>query len=281
MKVAIITPYYKESRAMLERCLQSVRLQDMAVTHFVIADGYPQDWIDAVGVRHLRLDRAHADFGNTPRSVGGILAASEGYDAIGFIDADNWLEPDHASSCLQAAEAADTDIDYVVAQRRLCRIDGSVIPVMTSDDQDGSHVDTNCFFLLPGSFHTLGRWGVMPKPLSIVGDRIYNNSLHAGGLSHVRNARVTVNYLCTWEVVFKAVRETPPDYAKSTIELTPTLQWWASLDERDRQIVDRLAGAPVHFPALPESARASPQGLKPAAALFGPWKHLRPARIVV
>lgn len=280
MKVAIITPYYKEGRDMLERCLRSVRLQDMAVTHFVIADGFAQDWIDGTGVRHLRLDRAHADFGNTPRSIGAILAASEGFDAIGFIDADNWLEPDHVSSCLQAAEAAEDDVDYVVAQRRLCRIDGSVLPVMTSDDQDGSHVDTNCFFLLPGSFHTLGRWGVMPKPLSIVGDRIYNNSLHAEGLRRVRSARVTVNYLCTWQVVFKAVGEAPPDYAKSTIDLLPTVQWWSGLDARDRQIVDRLAAVPVHFNAPSGSPTSAARPGPPAAVSFGPWQRLRPARIV-
>ena len=239
---------------MIERCIESVRAQDLAVTHFVIADGHPQDWIDGTGVRHLRLDRSHGDFGNTPRSVGGILAASEGFDAIGFCDADNWLAPDHASSCLRAADAAPEDIDFVVATRQLCRDDRSVMPILTRDDRDGTHVDTNCFFLLPGAFHTLGQWGVMPKPLSCVGDRIYAGSLRAAGLRSVRNPRVTVNYLCTWAFIFEALGETPPAYAKSSIDLGATQAWWWSLDERDREIVDRLAATPVRFPALTEKA---------------------------
>lgn len=247
MKIAMITPYYKEPRAMIERCLASVANQTLPVTHFLVADGHPQDWIDTRSVRHIKLDRAHGDYGNTPRSVGGILAASEGFDAIGFIDADNWLEPDHASSCVDAAAHAADDVDYVIATRRLTRSDGSVLPYLTQDDRDGSHVDTNCFFLLPGSFHTLGQWGVMPKPLSIVGDRVYAGSLRTQGLRSALNTKVTVNYLCTWAVIFQAIGEPVPDYAKSSIDIAPTAQWWRSLDARDRKIVDRLAAAPIAF----------------------------------
>jgi len=257
MKVAIVTPYYKEPRAMIERCLRSVMAQNLPVTHLVVADGHPQDWIDAFPVRHLRLDCAHGDYGNTPRSVGGILAASEGFDAIGFIDADNWLQPDHVATCLAtAAQAALTaeEPDYVIATRRLMRDDGSVLPILTSDDQNGTHVDTNCFFMLPGSFHTLGQWGVMPKPLSVIGDRIFVGSLRAQGLRAARNPQVTVNYLCTWAFLFDAVGEVPPPYAKSTIDLQPTVRWWQALDARDRQIVDRLAAGKVSFAPAKETA---------------------------
>lgn len=247
MNVAIVTPYYKEPRALLERCLQSVAAQSLPVTHFVVADGHAQDWLDEAGVRHLRLDRSHGDYGNTPRAIGGILAASEGFDAIGFIDADNWLDPDHVQVCLQTAADAGDNLDYVIAQRRLTRMDGSVMPILTSDDRDGSHVDTNCYFMLPGSFHTLGQWGVMPKPLSVIGDRIFLGSLRHQGLRAARAPQTTVNYLCTWAFLFEALGEPVPDYAKSSIDTRPTAQWWHSLDERDRSIVDRLAGAPVRF----------------------------------
>lgn len=249
MKVAMITPYYKEPREMIERCILSVAAQTVPVTHFLVADGHPQGWVDGFAVRHIRLDKSHGDFGNTPRSIGGILAASEGFDAIGFIDADNWLDPQHVSTCLEVAAQAEEDVDYVIATRRLTRSDGSVLPYLTSDDRDGSHIDTNCFFLLPGSFHTLGQWGVMPKPLSVVGDRVYASSLRSQGLRSVRNENVTVNYLCTWAVVFQAVGEPVPDYAKSSIDIVPTAAWWRALDDRDRLIVDRLAATQVSFAA--------------------------------
>jgi len=254
MKVAIVTPYYKEPRHMIERCIRSVAAQDVPVTHFMMSDGHPQDWIDAEPVRHLRLGASHADFGNTPRAIGGILAASEGFDAIGFIDADNWLEPGHVGGCLRAAAAAGDEVDYVVAKRRLVRDDGSVMNILTRDDRDGSHVDTNCFFMLPGSFHTLGQWGVMPKPLAIIGDRVFVGSLRAQGLRAARNPDVSVNYLCTWAYLFEALGEAPPPYAKSSIDMRPTQDWWHSLDERDRVIVDRLAASTIRFAKTEEPA---------------------------
>jgi hypothetical protein len=248
MSVAIITPYYQESRAQLERCLASVRAQTVAVTHIVVADGHPQGWIDDSGVRHLRLDRAHRDFGNTPRALGGIIAASEGFDAIAFLDADNWLDADHVEACIDAATAGD-EVDFVIARRRLVRADGSVLPIGASDDGDGSHVDTNCYFLLPGSFHTLGQWGVMPKPLSVIGDRVYLHSLRSQGLRSASCNRPTLNYLCTWAPIFQALGEPVPDYAKPGLDMAPVNGWWQSLDPRDRTIVNRLAGAEIELGA--------------------------------
>lgn len=68
MRVAVITPYFKESRAWIERCIQSVRKQSFACEHFLVADGHAQDWIEGEEVRHLRLDRSHADYGATRHS---------------------------------------------------------------------------------------------------------------------------------------------------------------------------------------------------------------------
>ena len=95
MRVAVVTPYYKEPRGWIERCIASVAAQTHACDHFLVADGHAQDWIDGAGVRHLRLDRGHGDYGNTPRALGALLAVSEGYDAIAFLDADNWYAPEH------------------------------------------------------------------------------------------------------------------------------------------------------------------------------------------
>jgi hypothetical protein len=74
-KYAIVTPYYKEDAGLLRRCIASVKAQSVPTDHFMVADGYAQPWIDETGVRHVKLDRSHGDFGNTPRGLGGLLAA--------------------------------------------------------------------------------------------------------------------------------------------------------------------------------------------------------------
>jgi len=252
LKIAIVTPYFKETPRVLARCIDSVRTQQSSahvgeITHFVVADGHPQHWIDDLGLRHVKLDRSHGDYGNTPRSIGAQLAASDGHDAIGFLDADNWLDPDHVACCADALMRAAEPVDYVVARRRLVRDDGSALPIAPREDETFEHVDTSCYFLSWSAFHLLGRWSVMPKPLSIVGDRIFRQALREAGLKFTAVDHPTVNYLCTWSTFFDAIGETPPEYAKPNIDLGPVTRWWQRLDARSRSVVERLTGCPVRL----------------------------------
>lgn len=241
MRVAVVTPYHLETRAWMQRCLDSVREQTHPCEHLIVSDGHPQDWIDAAGVRHLRLDRAHADYGNTPRSIGAQLAVAEGFDAIAFLDADNWYEPDHIARCVAEAEASGAD--FVAARRRFVREDGSVIPFESADDRSGDHVDTSCMMLLFGAFHALPRWLLMPRPMAILGDRYFVQSLRADGLREARSsAAPTVNYLCTWADVYRAVGEDPPSFAKQGVPVERLGRWLRRLETQDFDQVLRLSG---------------------------------------
>lgn len=240
MRVAVVTPYYKESREWLERCIASVKAQTHECTHILVADGHPQDWIDDAGVRHLRLDRGHADYGNTPRAMGGLLAVSEGFDAVAFLDADNWYQPEHVARCVQVAESSGAD--FVTSGRHWVRADGSVMDVSIGEDNDGSHVDTNCFFLLFGAFHAIPRWLLMPKPMAMWCDRFFLQSLREEGLREARTLTRSVNYLCTWANVYRAIGETPPAFAKEGIPTQRLMQWVGRLQPSDVGLVHRLSG---------------------------------------
>lgn len=74
MNVAVITPYHREDLSLIRRCHDSVLAQTVPVRHFLVADGFPRREIDAWDADHLTLSRSHADFGNTPRSVGSMSA---------------------------------------------------------------------------------------------------------------------------------------------------------------------------------------------------------------
>jgi len=127
------------------------------------------------------------------------------------------------------------------------RADGSRLPVRVIEAPLVDAQGRQTGWMMPGSFHAIARWATMPRPLSIVGDRVYAGSLRTQGLKAVVNPKVTVNYLCTWAVIFQAIGEPVPDYAKSSIDIAPTAQWWRRLDARDRKIVDRLAAARIAF----------------------------------
>ena len=174
--------------------------------------------------------------------LGKLLA--EGFDAVCFLDADNWFEQDHVAACVAGALDGSRP-DYVIARRRFVRMDASVLPLQASEDDLNGHVDTSCLFLLRGAFHTIARWATMPRPLAGIGDRVYAATLRSEGLRCVRIDRVTVNYLCTWASLFRQVGEDPPAYAKPNVDPTPAIEWWKSARAEADGIVDRLIGAPI------------------------------------
>jgi glycosyltransferase involved in cell wall biosynthesis len=240
----VITPYFKEDPALLKRCIASVRNQTTPTEHLLVADGYPQEWIDAESVRHLRLDRSHGDYGNTPRGIGALLATSESYPAIVFLDADNWLEPEHIQLCLHVA-ASSPGTDFVITRRNFRRPDGSIMPIQ--EEPSARFVDTNCYAFFPGSYHVLPVWAMMPQKLSPVGDRVFWVSLNGRGLSGVAiTDRATVNYQCLWETFYRALGEQPPAGGVPVIDATSIFQWWSGLDPRQQEIVWRLTAAPMN-----------------------------------
>jgi hypothetical protein len=245
-RVLVITAYYKEERFFIERAIRSVarqtaRVEGTAIVdHMLVADGFAQDWIDGEAVRHVRLDRGHGDYGNTPRGVGTLLGIVELYDAICYCDADNWYEPDHVATCLATAAAGGETTDYVIARRTMRRPDETIIPIQ--DEPIETHVDTNCFFFLTGSFPYLHRFAEIPREMSIIGDRIFFGSLKKAGLRVAVTQKPTVAYHCLWDPVYRAVGETPPPGSKPAADISVVDRWLASCSDRELLIASRLTG---------------------------------------
>jgi hypothetical protein len=257
-RYAIVTPYYKESRETLERCLRSVARQSMQVDHIVVADGFPQSWIDDERVRHIKLDVAHADFGSTPRGLGALLAVSEGYDGIGLLDADNWLAPDHVANCVALASQQQEPCDFIVARRHLMTPDERLLS--TPDEPSHSLVDTSCFFLLPGSYPALHHWVIMPKPVTPICDRIFLAAAIEYGLQSAMLDQPTVFYETLWSTVYEAAGLPVPPNAKPNVDMTPAEQWLDTLTAAQLTLANRLAGSMLRDPEaigtpIPRNAR--------------------------
>ncbi|SNS05113.1 Glycosyl transferase family 2 [Sphingomonas laterariae] len=235
----VVTPYHREPRHLIERCVASVAGQTMPVDHILVADGHPQAWIDDLPVRHIRLDRAHANFGNTPRAIGMMLGIAEGYGAIAPLDADNWLDPDHVAECRGAAARVE-HCDYVIAGRRFCRPDGSVMPV--PEEPIDRHVDTSCFYFLPSSYWLLPLWGTMPNPVSPLCDRVFYHAIRARGLQAAMTERPTVNFNVTVRGFFTELGEEPPPEAKDPPDFGAIQGWIDGLDDRQLADAARRAG---------------------------------------
>jgi hypothetical protein len=255
-RYCVVTPYYKEDPSLLNRCLDSVARQTVAVDHIVVADGFPQPWLSSKPVRHIMLDRAHADYGNVARGIGALLAVSEKYSGIAFLDADNWYDDDHVESCLAAAQSSPGCV-FAAAQRKFVRPDGSLMEtVRPAEVPHADHIDTNCYFFLPSAYQFVHRWCTIPQELSESGDHLFYLLLQMNGLAPAVVPKATVNYLCMFEQVYRDKGEVPPAGAKPTLNWGNRQAWLNGLSPDEIALVRSLTGLNLQQ-ELPQAQKLS------------------------
>jgi glycosyltransferase involved in cell wall biosynthesis len=212
LRVAVVTPYYDEPLEVLRQAHESVRQQTYPCTHFLIADGRPNDHVQHWTAEHTVLARAHSDNGNTPRGIGSICAANEGFDAIAYLDADNWFHPTHVARMVDLHRR--TGALVCTATRSIHRHDGSLMYV-DRDESDGKEmVDTSCLFLARGAFRALPLLVMMPRHLAPVCDKVFWSSLRARGYATAHCDEATVAFRTRYAAHYVNVGEVPPPGSK-------------------------------------------------------------------
>ncbi|WP_204269457.1 hypothetical protein, partial [Escherichia coli] len=89
---------YKEDIGDIRQAHESVLAQDLPCRHVLVADGFPKAEIDGWDCEHITLPTAHHDAGDFARGMGALHALNDGAEFVAFLDADNWLAPNHVSS---------------------------------------------------------------------------------------------------------------------------------------------------------------------------------------
>ena len=168
-RVAVVTPYFRIEPEKLQRCCDSVAAQTWRCDHILVADGEPQDLPPGRNPIHLVLPGNVGNTGATPRGLGALYAFAQGYDAVAFLDADNWYEPGHIEAAVRFMEAERLDV--VFARRRLVFPDGEVLDLDDEQDQNAAHVDSNCYVFSRRAAFLLGPWALYPKEFGSGEDR--------------------------------------------------------------------------------------------------------------
>lgn len=172
LKIAVVTPYHKEDDDMLRQCHLSVLGQSYPCTHILVADGHPKPQFgEQPRTMHVILPQANGDMGNTPRAIGGILADTYGFDAVAYLDADNWYDPTHIEGLI-AAHEGNRKVPLISCKRRFYDLEGRQLHVTEADEDANRHVDTSCWIVFRPAFSLLRAW-LMPKVLAPSCDRIF------------------------------------------------------------------------------------------------------------
>jgi hypothetical protein len=220
MRIAVITPYYREALATVHRCHGSVLAQTVSCDHFLIADGYPRSEIASWRAIHLTLP-PHADYGNTPRLIGSASADSLGYDAIALLDADNWFEPIHLETLLALQLRSGASV-VTCARRLIDATDLSVLGVCRESDGETFN-DTNCYLLTRPAFALFRAWTMTDPRRGIVGegrvlaDRVFWHEIKRSRLPRVHSSAPTVNYTASWAANYRQFGKEPPSNAKVVV----------------------------------------------------------------
>jgi hypothetical protein len=177
----------------------------------MVADGFPAADVDSwESVVHIKIPN-HADYGDTPRGVGAACAAANGFDAICFLDADNWYEPNHIETMRSIVQM--TGAQVVTATRTIIAADGRVLGICKESNGIDFN-DTNCYFLTRAAFPACAVWLFKDLSESIVGDRVFWRAVQTGGYTRAHSIVPTVNYVTTLAFHYQMFGETPPDDSK-------------------------------------------------------------------
>jgi hypothetical protein len=206
-RVAVITPYHEEAVEVIRRCHESVLIQSFKCLHVLVADGTLCAELDSWDCHHVVLPVSHNDIGSTPRLIGCFHAIGLGFDAVAFLDADNWYSPSHIANLMKIMK--DHDADFVSSGRMLWSLDGHRMGECPITNPR-SFIDTNCMLFGRKAFMILHQWVLMPDYGHLIGDRIMYHHVLQSGLVTAHTPSPTVNYLCGKEGLYRLMNQPVP-----------------------------------------------------------------------
>jgi glycosyltransferase involved in cell wall biosynthesis len=240
MKIAIVTPYYRPLGTVFAQCIDSVAAQTYPCDHILVSDGHPSSLVIERGLKEIQLPQAHGVGGNLPRCLGAIMAVNEGYDAVLFLDEDNWFTPNHVQMMVDLHEQSGAVV--CTAQRTIHRLDGSQMALVDTWSDGATNTDTNCMFVTRPAFPLLSLWSLMAPQLGPICDRIYWATIKNRKHATAHTATPSVRFRSLYKVHYDILGEAAPPGAKTGGEIDDSIKWLRSLPEDQRNYWRSLFG---------------------------------------
>lgn len=250
LRIAVITPYFETPDEWLRQCHESVRQQTHPCTHLMLADGKPQACADAFDAQHFVLPKGHADYGDTPRAIGSMSAAGQGFDAITYLDADNWFAPDHVASLVALHQ--QTGAAICTSMRSFHDLEGRQMAVCLSSDGD-VFSDTSCIMLFRPAFHLTSIWALMHPEDHAIDDRVVWHHIRQSGLPRAHSGKATVAYRVNHAGIYRDLSQPVPPGVKDGRAIGGALQKWEARGNPPLKVVWRYA-----VPRRPKPEATSP-----------------------
>jgi hypothetical protein len=224
-KVAVITPFASTPVEYLIECNRSVLSQTYPATHIVISDG--PDWpipseLDCV---RLSLEFQSNDYGDTPRASASQFALENGFDAIAYLDADNWYYPRHVESLVNGEIISGSPLG--TTKRIIHRLDGTPLCKCLNSGTP-TFCDSSCAYVSREAFELLSLWSDIPSYAHAIGDRFFWHYALRRGFKPFMTNEYTVAYRAKHRSFYLRCGEQPPPEAIQSDHIAKALLEWES-----------------------------------------------------
>lgn len=207
MRVAVVTPRFREPREWFQQCLDSVRDQTYPCTHIVVNDGAERGPDNSDRVQVIDLPVSLGFIGDPARAIGSVSAVAQGFDAIAWLDADNWYSPNHIESLVKLHQ--DTGAAVLTSHRYLHRLDGGRLGPCPETDGT-SFADTSTMLITREAFGVIPTWFLMEPKYHPIGDRMIWSYITDEGISHAHSGLMTLHYRTAWRFHYEHFGLEPP-----------------------------------------------------------------------
>ena len=211
MRIAVVTPFYRVREDWLAQCHASVRAQTHACTHFLVSDGSGSQPLADFEGQFIELQHNHADYGDTPRAIGSLSAAAQGYDAVIYLDADDWILSQHVQTLVTLQQESGAAV--CTAARNLHDLDGQLLGPC-QEDNGVDFAGTGSLMIARSGYALLGTWALMPREFHIVGDRWLWSRIRRHRIKTARSDMATTAYRTGWPHHYTRFGREPPPGAK-------------------------------------------------------------------
>lgn|GEM_PF-3894842 len=257
MKVAVITPYYREPDEWVAAMLDSVAAQTHPVTHVLVGDGVRRDGLDGDGRVHMNLPQPVNDSGGTPRAAAGAWAVQNGFEMVVYVDADDRLAPNCVASLVRAHQRVGGEVlsvphAYYDRDMRPARnMLGQHVGVWAVGS--ARHIGGKLFAFMPaGGLALAGRalahvrdWMRVPPELRRVHDVIFSQALISKPYTLVWMAQAHYHYRMTRAHQYESFGvPVPPDLgtAEKDEAAETAIRLLSRLDEAGRRELESRFG---------------------------------------
>ncbi|MEM1114384.1 MAG: glycosyltransferase family 2 protein [Pseudomonadota bacterium] len=244
-RIAVVTPYFKESTDILRQCHESVAGQSYAVDHFMVADGYPKHAVARWPVEHFVLPEAHADNGNTPRAIASLSAIARQYDAVTYLDADNWYRPEHIATLVKVRD--ETGAAICISGRSIHHLNGSVLFPKGERDDGRAHADTSCMMFWREAFKLIPLWNLMPPQWGPICDKIMWFAIGQSGLQRSFTAKPTVCFRSQYQLHYEHAGVPVPKGAIKPPGMNDAIDYWNTLSDKERRYYRERMNLDIDF----------------------------------